>query len=47
MRMCLTFTVIQRLQPYFFGGNIDLENVLDFYSNSKAIALLFYWKYLS
>ena len=41
MRMCLSFTVIQRLKPYFFIGNIDHENLNDFYSNSKANALLF------
>ena len=43
MRMCLSFTVIQRLRPYLFIGNIDHENLLDLYSNSKAIALPFYW----
>ena len=45
MRMCLSFTVIQRLKPYFFIGNIDHENLHDFYNNSKAIALPFYCNY--
>ena len=30
MKLCLILTAIQKLWPYFFIGNTDDENLLDF-----------------